>query len=320
MSGTQRGRGAPLLILALGVVAIAHGSIFVRLADASPLAIAAWRLTLASALVVPLALLVERRAFGRLDRRLLVSIAAAGLLLAGHFATWITSLAYTSIANSVVLVATVPVWVGIIGVATGVLRLSRAMWLAISLSVVGSAVIGWGSARLGAGTLRGDLLAVAGAICMGGYLLLAQRIQRTLPFLPFVAVIYATAAAFLWIAALASGARLGGFAPATWWALVGIALVSQVIGHSSYNWSLRHLNPDLVSVTLLGEPILASLLGLLFFAEPIAAMTLAGGALVLLAILIAARAPRRPADVSPDASARRAMRDSPATARESLHR
>lgn len=320
MSEAQGRRGLPLLILALGVVAIAHGSIFVRLADASPLAIAAWRLTLASAVVVPLALFVDRRVFTRLDRRLLVSIAGAGVLLAGHFATWITSLAYTSIANSVVLVATVPVWVGIIGVATGTLRLPRAMWIAIALSVVGSTVIGWGSARLGTGTVRGDLLAVAGAVCMGGYLLLAQRIQRSLPFLPFVAAIYATAAAFLWIAALGSGARLGGFEPSTWWALAGIAVVSQVIGHSSYNWSLRHLDPDLVSVTLLGEPILASLLGLLFFSEPIAVMTLAGGALVLLAILIATRAPRQPAAAAPAASAMPSTNDSPAAARESPHR
>ncbi len=320
MSATQGARTAPLLILALGVVAIAHGSIFVRLAKAGPLAIAAWRLTLASAVVIPLALFFDRRAFSSLDGRLLAAIAGAGLLLAGHFATWITSLSYTSIANSVVLVATVPVWVGIIGVVTGALRLSRAMWIAISLSVAGSAVIGWGSARLGAGTLRGDLLAVAGAICMGGYLLLAQRIQRRLPFLAFVAVIYATAAAFLWIAAIASGARLSGFAPSTWWALAGIALVSQVIGHSSYNWSLRHLNPDLVAVTLLGEPMLAALLGLLFFAEPIPAMTLAGGALVLLAVLIATRASRQPAAAPAASSATRATHGSPAAARESLHR
>lgn len=286
---TQASRGAALLVLAFSVVAIAHGSIFVRVADAAPLAIAAWRLTLATAVVLPVALFVQRRAFARLEVRTVALIAVAGLLLAGHFATWITSLRYTSIANSVVLVATAPVWVGLIGAATGALQLSRRMWFAVVLSVAGSTVIGWGSANLGAETLKGDLLAIAGAVCIGGYLLLAQRIQRTLPFLPFVALIYGAAAAFLWIAALASATPMRGFEVGTWWALIGIALVSQVIGHSGYNWSLRHLNPDLVAVTLLGEPIIASLLGLLFFAEPIAGMTLLGGVLILGAIVIATR-------------------------------
>jgi drug/metabolite transporter (DMT)-like permease len=279
-------------VLALAIVAVSHGSIFVRLADSAPFATAAWRLTLASFVVVPLALVFDRPAFTGLDRRLLTLIAGAGLLLAGHFATWITSLQYTSIGNSVVLVTTAPVWVGIIGALTGTLALTRRMWLAVALSVLGSIVIGWGSARLGTATLRGDLLALVGAVCLGGYLLLAQRVQRKLTFLPFVALVYASAAAFLWIGALATGTTLSGFDAGTWWALIGIALVSQVIGHSGYNWSLRHLNPDIVSVTLLGEPILASLLGLLFFREAIPPTTLAGGALVLAAIVIAAHATR----------------------------
>lgn len=279
-------------MLALAIVAVSHGSIFVRLAESAPFATAAWRLTLASAVVVPLALLFDRRAFAALDAKLFGLVGAAGLLLAGHFATWITSLAYTSISNSVVLVTTAPVWVGIIGALTGTLVLTRRMWVAVVLSVLGSIVIGWGSARLGMATLKGDLLALAGGVCIGGYLLLAQHAQRRLTFLPFVALVYASAAAFLWIGALATGTVMSGFSAGTWWALIGIALVSQVIGHSGYNWSLRHLNPDIVAVTLLGEPILASILGLVFFREAIPGATLAGGVLVLAAIVLAARATR----------------------------
>ena len=278
----------PLLVLGLAIVGVAHGSIFVRLAgEAPPFAIAAWRLTLASAIVIPLALLIDRRAFATVTGSTLGLVAAAGVLLAGHFATWITSLSYTSIANSVVLVTTAPIWVALIGTVTGALRLSRRMWLAVGLSVLGSVVIGWGSARLGTATLKGDLLAIAGAICISGYLLLARQIHRSMSFLPFVALVYGTAAVFLWVTALATGTQVSGFAMGTWWALLGIALVSQVIGHSSYNWSLRHLKPDLVAVSLLGEPILASILGLVFFREQIPALTLLGGALVLTAIVMA---------------------------------
>jgi drug/metabolite transporter (DMT)-like permease len=95
---------------------------------------------------------------------------------------------------------------------------------------------------------------------------------------------------WLWIAALASGTPMTGFASRTWWALGGIAVVSQVIGHSGYNFSLRQLKPEFVAVTLLGEPIVASILGLALFDEPIPALTACGGALVLAAILLAAKA------------------------------
>lgn len=284
-------RVSPIAVLCIAVLAVAHGSIFVRLAvDAEMLAIAAWRLTLATAIVLPI---VWRRAvpgWRAIDRRTLWLILGASALLAGHFATWISSLEYTSIANSVVLVSTAPLWVAIIGRVTGTLRLSRLMTWAVVLSVVGAAVIGWGSARVGFNTLRGDLLALAGAACMGAYLLVSQRIQRTLDFAPYVGAVYGGTALLLWVTCLVAGTPMRGFGAGTWWALAGIALVSQVIGHSGYNWSLRHLRPDFVAVTLLAEPIVASVLGLLLFREAIPAATLAGGAIILAAIAMAAAA------------------------------
>ena len=278
-------------MLCVAVLAVAHGSIFVRLAvDAEMLAIAAWRLTLATAIVLPL---VWRRAvpgWRALDSRTLWLLLGASALLAGHFATWISSLEYTSIANSVVLVSTAPLWVALIGRATGTLRLSRLMTWAVVLSVIGAAVIGWGSARVGINTLRGDLLALAGAACMGAYLLVSQRVQRTLDFAPYVGMVYGGSALLLWLTCLAAGTPMRGFGAGTWWALAGIALVSQVVGHSGYNWSLRHLRPDFVAVTLLAEPIVASVLGLILFREAIPAATLGGGVIILAAIAMAAAA------------------------------
>jgi drug/metabolite transporter (DMT)-like permease len=287
------GRISPLLVLAVAVVAVAHGAIFVRLADgAEPLAIAAWRLTLATGIVLPLVLARARNGFASLTRRELVLTLAAGALLAGHFATWISSLKFTSISNSVLLVSTAPVWVAVIGRITGTVQLSRLMGVAIGLSILGSVIIAGGNAAIGTGTLRGDLLALLGAICMGAYLLAAQRVQRSVAFGPYVALVYASTAVWLWIAALATGTHMSGFDARTWSALAGIAVVSQVIGHSGYNYSLRQLKPEFVAVTLLGEPILASLLGWFLFREPVPAATLGGGVLVLAAIMLAAHAQR----------------------------
>ena len=265
-------------MLAIAVIAVAHGAIFVRLAHgAEPLAIAAWRLTLATGIVVPLVLAATRNAFGQISGRELLLTAAAGALLAGHFATWISSLKFTSISNSVLLVSTAPVWVAVIGRLTGTVQLSRLMGFAIGLSILGSIIIAGGSVAIGGGTLRGDLLALLGAVCMGAYLLMAQRVQRSVAFGPYVALVYASAALWLWFAALASGTRMFGYDARIWWALAGIAVVSQVIGHSGYNYSLRQLKPEFVAVTLLGEPILASILGWFLFREPVPATTLGGG-------------------------------------------
>jgi drug/metabolite transporter (DMT)-like permease len=297
-----RGRVSPLLVLGIAVIAVAHGAIFVRLADgAQPLAIAAWRLTLATGIVLPLVLATNRGALRSVTRREVLLTVAAGALLAGHFATWISSLEFTSISNSVLLVSTAPVWVAVIGRLTGTVHLSRLMGIAIGLSILGSVIIAGGSLAIGAGTLRGDLLALLGAVCMGAYLLTAQRVQRTVAFGPYIALVYASAAVWLWIAALPGGTPMFGFAASTWWALVGIAGVSQVIGHSGYNYSLRQLKPEFVAVTLLGEPILASIFGWLLFHESVPAATLGGGVLVLLAIMLAARAQHaapQPSDVA----------------------
>ncbi len=284
-------KASPIVILCIAVLAVAHGSIFVRLAvAASPLAIAAWRLTLATAIVLPIAWVRDASGFGEVDSRTPWLILGAGALLAAHFATWITSLDFTSISNSVVLVSTAPLWVAVLGRLTRTLQLSRRMTWAVLLSVGGAIVIGWGSLSIGSSTLTGDLLALIGAACMGGYLLVAQHIQRTLRLAPYVTLVYGTTALLLWAAALGSGAQMRGFGATTWWALLGIAVVSQVIGHSGYNWSLRHLRPDFVAVTLLAEPIVASTLGLILFREAIPAHTLAGGGVILAAIAMAARA------------------------------
>lgn len=277
--------------LAVAVVGVSHGAIFVRLSASEPLATAAWRVGLAAFVMVPAALLFGRARFSASLRDWCLAVVAGGLL-ALHFAAWITSLSYTSIANSVLLVDTTPVFVGLISLFVGREPPRRRMWAAILLSLAGAAIIATGSAAVGGGALVGDLLAVAGAACMAGNLLLAREAQRALPLLPYLATAYASAAVVLWIAVLVTGTRYYGFGPVTWAALGGMALVSQLIGHSGYNYSLRHLPPAFVAVTLLAEPVIASLLGWFAFGEAVTTRTLLGGAFVLAAIAVAASGDR----------------------------
>jgi drug/metabolite transporter (DMT)-like permease len=280
----------PLAVLAVALAGVSFGSIFVRLAAAPALAIALWRMTLASAVVVPAAAL-GGTCRGAPQGRAALLAAGAGSLLALHFAAWISSLEHTTVAISVLLVNTVPVWVALLGWATLGLRPTRRTWAAVGLAVSGGAVIAAGG--LGdPGALLGYVLAVAGAVAMAGYLLLAREAQRDLTYLRYVAIAFTTAAAVLWIAVLASGTTWHGFSAPTWVALAAMALVSQLIGHGGYNWSLRHLQPAFVSVTLTGEPVLAAGLAWWLLGEPVTGRILIGGALVLAAILVAARTAR----------------------------
>lgn len=276
----------PFLVLAVALAGVSFGSIFVRMAAAPALAIALWRMTFASLVAVPAALGSGARPDPRRIRAACFA-AAAGGLLALHFGTWITSLQFTTIANSVLLVNTAPVFVALISWAWGA-RPASGTWLAALLAVAGAAIIASGGGGSD-GSLLGNALAVAGAIAMAGYLLLAREAQHGLAYLPYVAIAYGTAAVVLWIAVIVSGTAWSGFPAGTWAVLAAMAVVSQLIGHGGYNWSLRHLQPTFVAVALTGEPVVASGLAWWLLDEPLTARTVVGGSVVLLAIVIAAR-------------------------------
>ncbi len=277
-------------MLVIALAAVSFGSIFARVADAAPLAIAAWRMGLAALVVIPVAL-ADRSNFRPAGPRHAAIAALAGLFLALHFATWIASLDHTSIARSVLLVSTAPIWVAILQFLIGRGAPPLKAVLALALAVGGLAIASIGG-KLGKAMLEGDLLAVAGAIAMAAYLLLSQSAQSRLPFRRYLGLAYGSAAAALWLAVALTDTAASGFSAVTWWALAGMAAISQLIGHSGYNWSLRHLGPLFVAVVLVGEPMLASLLGWWLLGERLDWQTGAGGLLILAGILLGASAMR----------------------------
>ncbi len=286
------GRAAAFLVLGIALFAVSNGAIFARLADAAPLAIAAWRVGLATLVVLPLALFAPRP--GTASAASIALAVGAGALLALHFATWIASLEHTTIARSVLLVSTSPIWVALFQFVAGRGPPSRPTVIALALAIAGAAIVSGGGAG-GQSAFSGDLLAVAGGIAMAGYLMLSREAQATLPFRSYLGIAYGAAAAILWLAVLLLQTPATGFDSTTWWALGGMAVISQLVGHSGYNWSLRHLNPLFVSVVSVGEPVLASVLGWWLLGEGVDWRTGAGGLLILGGIALGSRA-ARPSD------------------------
>ncbi len=279
-------------VLTVALAGIAHAAIFVRLADADPIVVAAFRLAIAALVLTPVTLLFHTSDLRALTGRQLRLIAAAAVFLALHFATWIASLDYTSIANSVVMVTLVPVWLALYGMLVLRVPAGRLTWLSIGLAVAGSVIIAGGSAAGGNTSLFGDLLALAGGLFFAGFFLLAQRVRQTVALLPFVTLVYGGAAVLLWIAVLALGLPVTGLSATTYGAVIVLALFSQVIGHTGYNWAVRAIPPTLLAVTFLGEPVLATLLGWVYFDEGFGWSTALGGVLILAGIWLGTRASR----------------------------
>jgi len=285
-------------VLALGVLAVSSAGVLTRFAQAlevPALPLAAWRLTLAALILTPFALARCRGELGSIAPRDAGLALAAGAFLAVHFASWIASLAYTSVAASTVLVTTNPIW---IAAASWVLfreQPGRGLLAGIALALAGSVAIFWAgtSGATGADPTLGNTLALVGSITVSAYLLIGRSLRRRLSLLAYVWLVYGAAAGVLLAAVAATGAPMLGFAPAAYALLLALALGPQLAGHSAFNWALRYLSPAFIAIAILGEPIGAAILAYLVLGERIAPLELAGFVLLICGIYVAARAERR---------------------------
>ena len=218
---------------------------------------------------------------------------ASALCLAFHFAFWIASLSHTSVASSVVIVTANPILVAI--AAHVLLResLTRSTAAGIGLGLAGGVVIALGDWDLGDRRLYGDGLALLGAVAVAGYYIIGRDLRREMPVLAYVAPVYGLAAAVLLATAGATGVALSGFSGETYVYLALLALVPQLLGHSSLNWALGHLPATLVAVAVMAEPVGATLLAWAVLDETPPVTAVAGGALILVGVYLALRSQRR---------------------------
>ncbi len=274
-------------LLALGVVAISCAAVLIRLADAPPLAVAVFRLGIASAVLLPCALIRARRELRALLHEWWPSLFAAGLLLALHFALWIASLSQTSVASSVVLVTTTPLFVALASWLLFKERLKRGTFVGIAVSLGGAMLIGYAGMVRGGTALSGNLMALGAALAMAGYLLIGRRVRPRAGLLAYATAVFTVAAGALLVAAVVSGTPLAGYSAGAYAAMVALALVPQLVGHMSLNWALRFLPATMVTVAVLGEPVGASFLAWLALREAPTGLELTGGALILAGIALA---------------------------------
>ena len=302
----------PALVLIIGIMAVSTASVFIRYAqqDAPSLVIAAGRLTVAALVLAPVALLRRRDELAHLTRAQLGLALLSGTLLAIHFATWISSLEYTTVASSVVLVSTTPLWVAILTPILLKEKIQHATVIGMAAALIGGAVVAlsdscaWEAARLvcpdpstfiKGEAFNGDLLALAGALAAAGYILIGRRLRAGISLISYILVVYSAAAVVLVVWMLSLGLQPFGLPPQTYVWILLLGLVPQLIGHSSFNWALGYLSAAYVAITLLGEPIGSTVLALLLLGETPSGIKILGGVMILIGIVIASRSSSSPA-------------------------
>ena len=275
--------------MGFAVLALAFASIFItqlELAEIPASVIAFYRMAIATALLLPVAVAFRRNEIASLRRSDLAMLALGAGCLALHFAAWTASLKYIPVATSVIVVNSHPLFVVIASYFFLGERPRRRSLIGAGAGLAGMLVISRESLTNLQFAGKGVGLALLGALAVVGYFIVGRKLRARMSLVGYVVPLYAICALLLFMWALASGARFAPFSLSVWGSLAALAVVPTIIGHSVFNWAVKHVRPTAISVAFLGEPVLASLLALIFFAQRPPIDTLFGGILVLLGVCL----------------------------------
>lgn len=298
-----------MALLALAVAGVSVSSILVRYAQAEgvpSLVISFYRLLFASIMVAPFAWRDARQSTTPIPAQDWAKLAGVGFLLAAHFATWVTSLEYTSVASSAVIVTTESLWVPL-GTAY-LLRehVGARVWTGVLVAFAGSILLvagDSGETRFGGRALLGDFLALAGAFAASLYFLAGRRLRQRYSLPMYALVVYAFSALFLLAMALARGERLGPYPPYAFWILFLFAFFPMIVGHTTINYLLKWVPAHYISTSILAEPVVSAILAFYLLDEPILRLVLLGGLVILVGIVVAVGRSAVPAKAQADPSA-----------------
>jgi drug/metabolite transporter (DMT)-like permease len=318
MPNSNHEQPAPLPLITIligGVLSASTSSIFIRFAqvEVHSIVIASYRLAIAAIILLPWALIRYREDLRHLGSQQWIRTLLAGSFLGLHFGTWISSLAFTSVASSVVLVQTTPIFVMLLSpLILGEKPSGRAV-MGLIVALMGSLAIGISDScsspfepgcfaifsNANSTALKGDLLALAGALSGALYLLIGRTVRKTIPLIPYITLVYAIAAISLWSVALTTRLSITGFSSKMYLWFLLLAIFPQLLAHSSYNWALKYLPATMVSLSLLGEPVSATILAYLILNERLSTLRWIGAVIVLVGIALAVIHPKQTLQPAP---------------------
>ena len=312
-----KGRIFSLTSLLIGILTVSTAAIFIRFAQggAPSIVIAAIRLTTAAIVLAPIAYYQYRKNLFVISKKELIFLILSGFFLSIHFATWITSLEYTSIASSIVLVSTTPLWVALLSPIFLKEKNNATIWIGLFLALSGSCLVALSNQcslstdnllsceirglHFNQSTLLGNALALVGAWTAAGYMMVGRKVRANLPLIKYIFYVYSFSAIYLLMFVFASKQVLVGYSAQTYLWMLLLGLLPQLFGHSIFNWALGYLPAAFVSIALIGEPIGTILLAFFFLQEMPNSLETIGGFLILSGIfLVSFLTPRKNRDKS----------------------
>jgi drug/metabolite transporter (DMT)-like permease len=299
-------KSVKLIVLFFGVLSISAAAIFIRLAqkEVNSFVIAAARMMFSTIPLIPVVVFGHLPEIKKISKKDLLLSFLAGLFLAIHFASWITSLEYTTIASSVVLVCTTPIWVTLFGVIFFHEKVDRTILLGIFLTLLGGIIIAssencsisflrptcnFEMTQISGNRILGNILALLGALTAAGYFMIGKTIRKKVSLVPYVFIVYATSALFLCVLILFTGSEIHPYQPLTYLWVILLAIFPQLIGHSLFNWSLKYISATYVAIATMGEPVGSTILAIMIFREIPTPLKVVGAVIILIGIFIVSR-------------------------------
>lgn len=276
----------PYIPIFIGVISVSLSAIFVKLANAEAGIIAFYRMLFSVLIMAPLFFLKYTKEIQQLSRRDWLFSSIAGIFLAFHFILWFESLNYTSVASSTVLVTLQPLFAFVGTYFFFKEKITMKTIFAGAIAIIGSVLISWGDFKLSGTAFYGDMLALIACVLVTAYFLFGQDVRKRLSLVTYTMLVYVVSTITLFIYVLIKGESFGPYPLMDWVWFILLAIVPNLFGHTLFNWSIKYVSTNVVSVAILFEPIGAALLALLIFKEYVIVTQLIGGLIVIMGILL----------------------------------
>ncbi|MDW0113586.1 DMT family transporter [Sporosarcina saromensis] len=283
----------PYIPIIIGVISVALSAIFVKLATADAGVIAFYRMLFSVLLMLPLFLMKYRKELLVFTKRDWIFSSIAGIFLAFHFILWFESLNYTSVASSTVLVTLQPIFAFVGTYFFFKEKLSMKTILSAVIAISGSIIISWSDFQLSGTAFYGDMLALAGCAFITAYLLFGQEVRKRLSLITYTFVLYAISTITLFFYVLVKGESFGPYSSTDWFWFFMLALIPNLLGHSLFNWAVKWVSTNVISIAILFEPVGASILAYYIFHETLTSAQIIGGIVVIAGILLFIIDPRK---------------------------
>ncbi|MDM5230024.1 DMT family transporter [Lysinibacillus pakistanensis] len=276
----------PYIPIFIGVISVSLSAIFVKLANAEAGIIAFYRMLFSVLIMAPLFFWKYTKELRQLSKRDWLFSSIAGIFLAFHFILWFESLNYTSVASSTVLVTLQPLFAFVGTYFFFKEKITMKTIFAGTIAIVGSVLISWGDFKLSGAAFYGDILALIACALVTAYLLFGQDVRKRLSLVTYTMLVYVVSTITLFAYVLIKGESFGPYPTMDWVWFILLAIVPNLFGHTLFNWAIKYVSTNVVSIAILFEPIGAAILALLIFKEYLIVTQLIGGLIVIMGILL----------------------------------